>query len=462
MEPSNLAEESDGNECVMKGKESGLFTDNEKEKSHIISENMKIESSLGCCNLKTQDIPLSRESPDGSSDSCEWPALSPVNHSSLLMADGSSHPSCSKLPSEPNVLHNRNIGNITGARPKEIFMTQKLRNEYIDKSDDNSGLDYSISPSLLEVHYDQESNDSNCSHSFMKSRRIRESRGFKASQVRHRSSSGKVVHAVTDSDQDSEDMAKEILSQSLRRRRRLPAIQQLSPLSVKSLVDSRGVLRNEAEHHVRKEKCGTDFRKQRNFCDNVRDYNHKASDFRDASQEMAKTDSSVVTCTSSEKCVEGLPQPSAPMPVSPSRDIVDGMASSAPTNSIKQYSASSKNRMKKKKTHGRSRSDGAQEIIRRLQLTHSNTDSELGNSASSSTRSIPVPERKRFMEDGGHSITPAADNGFFPRPQPGQSLIEFLSSKEFHKQHAALDKENAHFNISEAVIAALTQVTFLL
>ncbi|XP_045131398.1 run domain Beclin-1-interacting and cysteine-rich domain-containing protein-like isoform X2 [Portunus trituberculatus] len=72
----------------------------------------------------------------------------------------------------------------------------------------------------------------------------------------------------------------------------------------------------------------------------------------------------------------------------------------------------------------------------------------------------PSSERKRFMEDGGHSITPAADNGFFPRPQPGQSLIEFLSSEEFHKQHAALDKENAHFNISEAVIAALTQMQF--
>lgn len=66
--------------------------------------------------------------------------------------------------------------------------------------------------------------------------------------------------------------------------------------------------------------------------------------------------------------------------------------------------------------------------------------------------------RKRFMEDGGHSITPEADNGFFPRPQPGQSLIGFLSSKEFNKQHAALDRENAHFSVSEAIIGVFTQV----
>ncbi|MPC14171.1 Run domain Beclin-1-interacting and cysteine-rich domain-containing protein [Portunus trituberculatus] len=117
---------------------------------------------------------------------------------------------------------------------------------------------------------------------------------------------------------------------------------------------------------------------------------------------------------------------SAPMPVSPTADAPDGIAASAPAHSMRRFSIS-------------------------------NPDLE---KTLSSSNCIPVPERKRFMEDGGHSITPAADNGFFPRPQPGQSLIEFLSSEEFHKQHAALDKENAHFNISEAVIAALTQMQF--
>ena len=460
MEHPNLSKESDANVCVMKGTESSLFSDKEERKSHSISEHIDIETSLGCCDLNTQGIPMSRESPDGSSDSCEWAATSPVNHSSILMADGSSHSSSSKLPAESNGLHNRNISNITGARPKEIFLAKKVQNEFFGRNDDNIVPDNSISPSLLEVHYEQEGNDGSSYHSHMKSHRQRESQGFKVPQVRRHSSSGKLVHTVTDSDQDSEDTAKEVHPQSLRRRRRLPPFQQLSPLSVKSLVDSRGVLYNDADHHVRKEKCGTDIHKQCKFCDGVKDCSHRTCK---ASQDLTKLDSSpAMTCTSSEKRVEGIPQISLPVPISPCGDTLDGLAVSVPTHSIKPYSASSKNRMKKKKTHARSRSDGAQEIVSKLQFTHSNTDPDIENTIRSSTRSIPVPERKRFMEDGGHSITPAADNGFFPRPQPGQSLIEFLSSKEFHKQHAALDKENAHFNISEAVIAALTQVNFLL
>ncbi|XP_033760801.1 run domain Beclin-1-interacting and cysteine-rich domain-containing protein-like isoform X1 [Pecten maximus] len=51
----------------------------------------------------------------------------------------------------------------------------------------------------------------------------------------------------------------------------------------------------------------------------------------------------------------------------------------------------------------------------------------------------------------------AAREGYFPQPQQGQSLINYLSSQDFHTC-ANLDKENAHFSISEALIAAIEQM----
>ncbi|XP_070158567.1 run domain Beclin-1-interacting and cysteine-rich domain-containing protein [Polyergus mexicanus] len=66
--------------------------------------------------------------------------------------------------------------------------------------------------------------------------------------------------------------------------------------------------------------------------------------------------------------------------------------------------------------------------------------------------------RKSFMEDGGSSVQPMA-TGYFPRPVEGQSLTSFLSSARFSRAHdAELDRENAHFSICEAMIAAIEQV----
>ncbi|XP_044734383.1 run domain Beclin-1-interacting and cysteine-rich domain-containing protein isoform X2 [Chrysoperla carnea] len=67
--------------------------------------------------------------------------------------------------------------------------------------------------------------------------------------------------------------------------------------------------------------------------------------------------------------------------------------------------------------------------------------------------------KKSFIEDGGSSITPMA-TGYFPRPVQGQSLTSFLSSGQFSHTSAELDRENAHFSISEAMIAAIEQVKF--
>lgn len=65
--------------------------------------------------------------------------------------------------------------------------------------------------------------------------------------------------------------------------------------------------------------------------------------------------------------------------------------------------------------------------------------------------------RKSFMEDGGNSVQPMS-TGYFPRPVEGQSLFSFLSSGQFSRANAELDRENAHFSISEAMIAAIEQV----
>lgn len=65
--------------------------------------------------------------------------------------------------------------------------------------------------------------------------------------------------------------------------------------------------------------------------------------------------------------------------------------------------------------------------------------------------------KKTFMEDGGTSVLPMS-TGYFPRPAVGQSLTSFLSSENFSKRVAELDRENAHFSVSEAMIAAIEQM----
>ncbi|XP_076647774.1 run domain Beclin-1-interacting and cysteine-rich domain-containing protein rubicon isoform X2 [Halictus rubicundus] len=65
--------------------------------------------------------------------------------------------------------------------------------------------------------------------------------------------------------------------------------------------------------------------------------------------------------------------------------------------------------------------------------------------------------KKSFMEDGGSSVQPMAI-GYFPRPAEGQSLTSFLASAQFSRANAELDRENAHFSVSEAMIAAIEQV----
>lgn len=65
--------------------------------------------------------------------------------------------------------------------------------------------------------------------------------------------------------------------------------------------------------------------------------------------------------------------------------------------------------------------------------------------------------KKTFIEDGGMSVLPMA-TGYFPRPTKGQTLAAFLTSSQFARSNAELDRENAHFSVSEAMISAMEQI----
>ncbi|KRT83636.1 hypothetical protein AMK59_4859, partial [Oryctes borbonicus] len=65
--------------------------------------------------------------------------------------------------------------------------------------------------------------------------------------------------------------------------------------------------------------------------------------------------------------------------------------------------------------------------------------------------------KKTFIEDGGMSVLPMS-TGYFPRPVQGQTLTSFLTSSQFTRTNAELDRENAHFSISEAMISAMEQI----
>lgn len=78
------------------------------------------------------------------------------------------------------------------------------------------------------------------------------------------------------------------------------------------------------------------------------------------------------------------------------------------------------------------------------------------NSSISLEKSPEIYRRAQpsFLESGGFIQPPAFGN--FPLPQKGQSLTSFLSS--LSDSMPELDRENAHFNVSEALISAFERL----
>ncbi|XP_070537841.1 run domain Beclin-1-interacting and cysteine-rich domain-containing protein-like [Ptychodera flava] len=82
--------------------------------------------------------------------------------------------------------------------------------------------------------------------------------------------------------------------------------------------------------------------------------------------------------------------------------------------------------------------------------SHSQTD--VVDSANLSS-SLPAKiERTSYLEEDMSST-----ECMFPKPVEGQSLMSFLSSQDF-QTWPDLDRENAHFSISEAIISAIEQI----
>lgn len=426
---------------------------------------------------------MTRESPDGSSGSSDWPATSPVSQVPSFIGKDISEVSSSTIA---KLVQGKSPGESvsgTGARPKDSIIPQPLViQQFCDVSDSGSGPRSNISPSLLQVDYGGENTASEGEASSLYSlHNQRAGLGFRTPQLRRRASSWRMMSVPADSDQDSEDTTDGSMPQASRRRRRLTPSQQRSGMSVKLLVDSRGILVAGETQGIEKQNGSKDIVSETFVTDqpskdqNIPELSPLHHSTLDPSSEsvsqLSKTNQPVRTPQLTDQVGSTVPhRTSTPVTAALHPDATDGIAFSAPGRVFKPSNLDIPEMSKsKKKTHGRSRSDGAQELVGKLRLSTSNTEPTLESGGapgkiSGSKEDVGLilqnPVRKRFMEDGGQSITLAADYGFFPRPQPGQSLIGFLSSKEFHKPYAELDRENAHFNISEAVIAALTQVIY--
>ncbi|XP_077988027.1 run domain Beclin-1-interacting and cysteine-rich domain-containing protein-like isoform X2 [Glandiceps talaboti] len=108
--------------------------------------------------------------------------------------------------------------------------------------------------------------------------------------------------------------------------------------------------------------------------------------------------------------------------------------------------------------HSRSKSD-----VGLFQNTPVHFKESLDESGASTTEvdganlssSLPTKmERSPSFVDEGVS---SPSDCMFPKPEEGQSLMSFLSSQDF-QTWPDLDRENAHFSISEAIIAAIEQI----
>lgn len=75
-------------------------------------------------------------------------------------------------------------------------------------------------------------------------------------------------------------------------------------------------------------------------------------------------------------------------------------------------------------------------------------------------------DTRSIISDGSRTLIPYDEFPKYTGPSglvstyfPGQDLFKFLSSGQFVQANAELDRENAHFKISEAIIGTIEQVS---
>ncbi|KAF1660993.1 Run domain Beclin-1-interacting and cysteine-rich domain-containing protein, partial [Aptenodytes patagonicus] len=105
-----------------------------------------------------------------------------------------------------------------------------------------------------------------------------------------------------------------------------------------------------------------------------------------------------------------------------------------------------------KKSHARSHSD-TNVASGKLHESHGDPGGGRGPvSASTQSSELSTPSSFYMEYDSGQYLS--SGEGMFRRPSEGQSLISYLSEQDFGSC-ADLEKENAHFSISESLIAAI-------
>nr|XP_054495010.1 run domain Beclin-1-interacting and cysteine-rich domain-containing protein isoform X3 [Agelaius phoeniceus] len=105
-----------------------------------------------------------------------------------------------------------------------------------------------------------------------------------------------------------------------------------------------------------------------------------------------------------------------------------------------------------KKSHMRSHSD-TNVTSGKLHESHGDPGGGRGPvSASTQSSELSTPSSLYMEYDSGQYLS--SGEGMFRRPSEGQSLISYLSEQDFGSC-ADLEKENAHFSISESLIAAI-------
>ncbi|NXB35004.1 RUBIC protein, partial [Eulacestoma nigropectus] len=105
-----------------------------------------------------------------------------------------------------------------------------------------------------------------------------------------------------------------------------------------------------------------------------------------------------------------------------------------------------------KKSHMRSHSD-TNVTSGKLHESHGDAGGGRGPvSASTQSSELSTPSSLYMEYDSGQYLS--SGEGMFRRPSEGQSLISYLSEQDFGSC-ADLEKENAHFSISESLIAAI-------
>ncbi|NXF88696.1 RUBIC protein, partial [Eubucco bourcierii] len=105
-----------------------------------------------------------------------------------------------------------------------------------------------------------------------------------------------------------------------------------------------------------------------------------------------------------------------------------------------------------KKSHVRSHSD-TNVASGKLHESHGDAGGRRGPvSASTQSSELSTPNSLYMEYDSGQYLN--SGEGMFRRPSEGQSLISYLSEQDFGSC-ADLEKENAHFSISESLIAAI-------